>query len=273
MQRETRPTSLSKRYGVRAEPVDLLKSAPDFPILMIWGTRRGFESLIGSRGIAHIRQHMQRIGQPYHEQTSATERAAQLRVAVASSPEEFEAAHHLVRKRYAWRGYETEAMAEQCAVRAHPRVEQEITFVAAKHDATIGTVTLGLDGPFGLLAEETHGDVIQEKRANGGRVCELTRLAVAESVDSKTVLASLFSLAYAAGRTIHDVTDVFIEVNPRHVAYYSRILGFVVAAGERLCERVRAPSVLLHLEVEALAARLRILADFAMPPMALEEAA
>ena len=48
-------------------------------------------------------------------------------------------------------------------------------------------------------------------------------------------------------------------MNPRHVGFYSRVLGFVVAAGEKLCERVRAPSVLLRLELAALEERLEAL--------------
>ena len=196
--------------------------------------------------------------------------AGDLRVAVAESPEEIEAAGGLVRRRYAWRGYDVDAPDDPGAAGKHDRLGQEITFVAAKSDTTIGTLTLGLDGPFGLRAEETHSDVIETMRAAGRRVCELTRLALAESADSKPVLASLFSLAYAAGFTIHGVTDVFIEVNPRHVGFYSRVLGFVVAAGEGFCERVRAPSILLHVEVEALAARLEALAwgPFAQPVLA-----
>jgi len=273
MRRVTRPTSLSKRHGVRAEPVDFLASLPDFPMLMTWGARRGFECLIAGRGLSHGRKDAQGIEVPYRDRAIPALKSAQLRVAVARTPEDIEAAHHLVRKRYTWRGYEVETPADHSAPRTHPRFEHEITFVAANHEATVGTVTLGLDGPFGLLAEETHGDVIRTARTSGRRVCELTRLAVAESVDSKSVLASLFGLAYAAGRSIHDVTDVFIEVNPRHVVYYSRIMGFVVAAGERLCERVRAPSVLLHLEIEVLAERLMTLADIAMPQSLLEEAA
>ena len=58
---------------------------------------------------------------------------------------------------------------------------------------------------------------------------------------------------------MHDVTDVFIEVNPRHVGFYSRVLGFAVAAGEKFCERAGAPSVLLQLEIEALEKRLHLL--------------
>ena len=124
---------------------------------------------------------------------------------------------------------------------------------------TVGTLTLGLDGPCGLRAEAAYSDVINRFRHKGHKVCELARLALAEHADSKTVLASLFSLAHAVGRTIHDVTDVFIEVNPRHVAFYSRVLGFAAAAGETFCERVRAPLVLLQLELDALEQRLWLL--------------
>jgi hypothetical protein len=69
----------------------------------------------------------------------------------------------------------------------------------------------------------------------------------------------LFSLAHAVGRTTHDVTDVLIEVNPRHVGFYSRVLDFTIAAGEKFCERVHAPSVLLQLEIEALEERVGLL--------------
>lgn len=273
MRRVTRPSPSANRHGVRAEHIGYRGALPEFSTQMTWGARRGFEYLIGNRGVKISGQVLRRICVNHTDHPIPAIASAQLRVAVARSAADYEAAHHLVRKRYAWRGYDVETMADPRLARAHPRFEQEITFVAARHDATVGTVTLGLDGPYGLRAEETHGDVIRTKRASGCRVCELTRLAVDESVDSRSVLASLFGLAYAAGRTLHDVTDVFIEVNPRHVAYYSRILGFVVAAGERLCERVRAPSVLLHLEIDALAARLKTLADIAMPQTLLEEAA
>jgi hypothetical protein len=104
-------------------------------------------------------------------------------------------------------------------------------------------------------------------------VCELTRLALAESIDSKVVLAALFSLAHAAGRMLDDVTHVFIEVNPRHVAFYSRVLGFVVAAGEKFCERVRARSVLLHLEIESFEERLMALGGEAVVRPLIAEAA
>jgi hypothetical protein len=116
-----------------------------------------------------------------------------------------------------------------------------------------------VDGPHGLRARQQYGDVIGQVRVAGRRVCELTRLALAESVDSKAVLASLFSLVHAVACTMHDVTDAFVDANPRYVGFYARALGLVVAAGEKFRKCVRAPSVLLQLELDALEQRLRLL--------------
>jgi hypothetical protein len=193
------------------------------------------------------------------------ERATRLCAHEASSRDEFEAAHDLVRRRYAWRGYDVPALPDARAARTPAPVPREVTFVATHDDDTVGTITLGLDGRGGLLAERTHGDAIAERRAAGANVCELTRLAVAENADSRPVLAALFNVAYTVGTT-HGVTDVFIEVNPRHVGFYTRVLGFAVAAAEKFCERVQAPSVLLSLAIEELERRLfeldRALAPF-----------
>lgn len=177
-----------------------------------------------------------------------------LNIAVAESPEALAVALRLVRRRYAWRGYETGQLADAVA-RARPN---EITLLATAGRASLGTLTLRVDGPLGLGAEEGYPGTIAAVRAEGRRVCELTRFAIAETSYRKTVLASLFSLAYAVARTRHDATDAFIEVNPRHVGFYRRTFGFLVAAGERFCARVRAPSVLLRLELAELERRLRV---------------
>lgn len=274
MPRDSVLVPTSNHHGVRAEPIGFLATLPALPLMTSRNARHAFASLMGGRGLAGTAQDERKTIVRLRGRTAPAEKLTEVRVAVAKSRAEIEAARHLVRQRYQWRGYEVEFADDRCAENLVPqRFAHEITIVAEHREATIGTVTLGLDGPLGLRAEETHGVVIQSARIRGRRVCELTRLAVAESADSKSVLASMFGLAYTAGRTMHGVTDVFIEVNPRHVTYYSRIMGFVVAAGERLCERVRAPSVLLHLEVEALAARLETKADAAGPPSLLGEAA
>ena len=197
---------------------------------------------------------------------------ADVRVAVAESEEAIEAALKLVRERYHWRGYDYDAG----KLRAAPSAVQsggEITFVARNRDSAVGTLTLRVDGPLGLNAERTNRDAVQRVRMAGRRGCELTRLAVADGVHSKPVLAALFNLAYAAADELHGVTDVFIEVNPRHVGFYARVLGFVAMTGETFCERVQAPAVLLHVEMGALGGRLRALARRALKPPVLARAA
>lgn len=230
------------------------------PFVLYASMYQGFDSLLARRGAAEPErprrfEELPRLREPTD---------AALHIAVAKSPEQFRAAGDLVRKRYAWRGY---------ALRGptHGQSPHEITFLVASGQSTLGTLTLGLDGPAGLRAEGAYGDVIERFRLAGHRVCELTRLALAEGADSKAVLASLFSLAHAVGRTLHDVTHVFIEVNPRHVAFYTRVLGFAVEAAGKFCDRVRAPSTLLQVEIEALERRLGLL-DLAalMQPLVAE---
>jgi hypothetical protein len=180
---------------------------------------------------------------------------------VAESSEHFAAASSLVRRRYGWRGYDVVGTDGDVDARHFPFAPQAFTIIVSDPRATLGTVTLRLDGHAGLQADESYRTTLDEVRSAGRLVCELTRFAVAENVDSRTVVASLFARMYDIGRTTHGMTDVFIEVNPRHVAFYVRTLGFEIAAGERFCSRVGAPSVLLWLDLDRLDARLGMAAE------------
>jgi len=245
--------SEASELGASANTTRHRTSAHSLDHSTVLGARRGFEGLIINRG-----RHRERSSRPSAaaiHSALAAERIAKLKalhVGIAESLDQIEAANRLICERYAWRGYSLDAFDYGSRYARIEESRHEITFFAAEPHTTLGTITLRLDGPEGLSAEATHGDTMQSARADGRRLGELTRLAVADGVESRVVLASLFGLVYAVGRMVHGVTDVFIEVNPRHVAFYSRALGFAVAGEERFCERVRAPSVLLHLDVEIL---------------------
>ena len=128
--------------------------------------------------------------------------------------------------------------------------------IAAEAGLTVGTLTLRLDGPGGLRADESYGVQIDAVRATGKRVCEFGRFAVAADARSIPVLAALFAQGRALVRELRGITDVFIEVNPRHAAFYRKLFGFAVAGRGRICPRVRAPSVLMRLDVAAFERRL-----------------
>ena len=85
-------------------------------------------------------------------------------------------------------------------------------------------------------------------RDAGRSVCEITQLAVDENVRSKKVLASIFHMAYIYAHQIYKCSDILIEVNPRHVLFYEKMLGFKPFGQQKICPRVNAPAVLLRVE-------------------------
>ncbi len=101
----------------------------------------------------------------------------------------------------------------------------------------------------GLPADEIFGDKLDALRAQGRRLCEPSRLAFEKNV-TKRVFASLIHISYIYSHNIHGFTDYVIEVNPRHVMFYKRMLGFHDFGEERACPRVGAPAVLLRLPLD-----------------------
>ena len=93
-------------------------------------------------------------------------------------------------------------------------------------------------------------------RRDGRKVCEFTRLAVDTSRLSQPVLAGLFHTVYLFARRVRNFDFVVIEVNPRHVGFYRRSLGFAVIGDERHNSRVEAPAVLLGMSFADIADHL-----------------
>lgn len=163
-------------------------------------------------------------------------------IRVADTDEGRSSASLLINKMYAWRGY-----AGTHKVEDRPN---RITLSANDGGVVRGTVTLSIDSEIGILADEVFKDHIDQFRSRGAKVCEITKLAFDPAEGSKKALASLFHILFIYGRYLHNCTDVFIEVNPRHRRYYETMLGF-----KRLCEvrsnpRVNAPAYLLWTSID-----------------------
>ena len=152
-----------------------------------------------------------------------------------------EAAGLLVRRRYAWRGYDVGSTQG-----IHPN---RITLSASNRDEVVATIAVGLDSVAGLFVDQLYGDELDRMRRHDRKICEFTKLAIEASVRSKPILAALFHIAYIHARRINRCTDLVVEVNPRHVAFYERMLGFMKCGVEKLDPRVGAPAVLLRLDL------------------------
>lgn len=155
----------------------------------------------------------------------------------------------LINKMYSWRGYEGSHQVQQNPNR--------ITLTAYMKDALIGTVTLAIDSPVGLLADEIFKDELDRYRTPDRKLCELTKLAFDPKVRSKFALASLFHICFIYARRLHGCSDVFIEVNPRHRLYYERMLGFQRLGDLKTNPRVNAPAYLLWLGIDYVEEQIR----------------
>ncbi|MBS0510305.1 MAG: hypothetical protein JSR42_03840 [Proteobacteria bacterium] len=134
------------------------------------------------------------------------------------------------------------------AYRPAPDIDERLTtIVASRGEHLVGTMTLGVDTGTGLLADTLYKKEIDAVRRRGGKVCEITRLAMDPERGSQEALAGMVQILYILVSMVHKTTDIFIEVHPRHAGYYQRLLGYELVGQERTCPRVGAPAVLLHL--------------------------
>lgn len=156
-----------------------------------------------------------------------------------------QAGNLLVQRRYAWRGYQLPA------VRQDPNL---FAFLAYDEGQLVGTVSVRLDSEEGLSADELYPKEVGALRSLNHRVCEFTRLAVDSAAATKAVLAGLFHTAYLYAAIVRSYTHAVIEVNPRHVGFYSTGLQFECIGGERLNKRVNAPATLLCVAFATIAA-------------------
>lgn len=179
------------------------------------------------------------------------------KIRLAGAPQARRDAGNLVQTRYASRGYQTSA------TMINPNV---CTFAAYNEGKVAGTVSLRLDSKDGLAADELYRPEIDAMRATGQKICEFTRLAVETSAASRPVLAGLFHTVYLFAQNVRGFDFVVIEVNPRHVGYYRRSLGFEILGGERHNSRVNAPAVLMGMSFRKIGDNMRRYAGTAARP-------
>lgn len=159
-------------------------------------------------------------------------------------------AYSLAYRIYRRCGYICEDPAELC-VSPYDGFAGTITLLAEDQDGrAAGTISLVFDSPFGLPCHEIYKPEADVLREQGRRLVEIIRLALEDDIpDARVLLMYLFSMAYIFAHRVGNCTDLLVEVNPRHVAFYRRMLRFHIAGGEKPCPRVKgAPAVLLRMD-------------------------
>lgn len=178
--------------------------------------------------------------QDVSEDAAQSVRRDTFKIRLAHDVSRIREARFLVEKRYGDKGYSLSTEA------GRPVCPERITLATYKEEEVIGTLTIGFDTGAGLLADELYKPEIDALRGDGRRVCEFTKLAIDTKRASKRMMAGLFHIAYLYAGRIWGYTDIIIEVNPSHVSFYERMLGFQILGSERMCPRVGAPALLLR---------------------------
>ncbi|HEX5682769.1 MAG TPA: long-chain N-acyl amino acid synthase [Ideonella sp.] len=176
------------------------------------------------------------------EGAADSEERSEFKIRLARDALRLESASILIRRRYEWRGYKTDGAVK-------PRSDF-ITLVASIANASVATVSVGLDFGGGLLAEELYPDEVQVLRGRGYRLCEFVKLAVDTNSRSNAILGAIFHVAVIYAKRIHNRSHVLVEVNPRHAKFYEVLLGLKVIGEARTNSRVNAPAVLMLLDLE-----------------------
>lgn len=183
-------------------------------------------------------------GQPRLRPTVSASAPAMCRsgyfVAPVRTAEQQRVVNALIRRRFAWRGYSTEALAHD-ADETH-----RLTLGAWVNGELAATLTLVFDSLRGLQTDTLYAAELGRLRRAGRRLCEVSRLAVDPVHSCPGLLRTLFCEALAQGSQRFSASDVVIGVNPRHASYYKRRMGFRQIGAQQHYARVGAPVVLLH---------------------------
>ncbi len=192
---------------------------------------------------------------------SASDQFSQFKIRLATSDGQKRLARMLVQRMYATRGYDSDAdgpaqeAGETTGTKEVDAPTQLTLVVSDRQERPQGTMSMVFDVGHGLPADEVFKDLLDPLRLEGRRLIEIGRLAIDRSEGSKRLFAGMIHVFLIYSTVIHRYTDWIIEVNPRHVGYYQKMIGMDVLSEVRNCPRVDAPAVLLRIKLADMLAR------------------
>ena len=133
---------------------------------------------------------------------------------------------------------------------------QLYTFLAHDAGQFVGSLSVRLDSPRGLVADELYRDETAVLRDHGCRVCEFLNLTVDMNSAPKRALACLFHAAYLFAGAVWSCDYGVLEAPARHAEFFRVSLGFESIGEERLNPRVSTVEQLLCVHLNAVLERL-----------------
>lgn len=174
-----------------------------------------------------------------------------LEVSLASSYRELCGAFSLVHDRYVDFGY---MKPHKSAMRYGPLqlLPFSRTFVSKCKGRVVGTASVVLDSDAGLPSDSLFNLKYAQLRKAGRRIAEGTLFACSAKVGPRGQLLNLALLRSVFRWCIaHHVDSICVAVNPKHLFFYTRMLGFVELSNHGRCSYVNgAAAHLLHFDLK-----------------------
>jgi N-acyl-L-homoserine lactone synthetase len=178
--------------------------------------------------------------------------SSEFTIKIANTLNEREEVFKLAYQVYLEKGY-TEANAQEMLIQdydANP--DTAILVVKDKNNKIAGSVTLVFKNELCLPSENIFSEEISSLELTDKKMVEISRLVIDSNYrNSKEIILLLFNYLSIYSYRNRLYTHLIIQVNPRHEAYYEKLLAFQKIGAEKICPRVQgAPAVLLILELE-----------------------
>jgi hypothetical protein len=174
-----------------------------------------------------------------------------LEYSLACDTASLDAAFRLTHDQYVGRGYMAPHASGRRLSLYHALPTTKV-FVARVAGHVVGTISLVEDSPLGLPMEELYADEVNRLREQRRRVSEVSALAMDPgSITHGTIaVLGLIRMAELYAAEVARLDDVCISVNPRHVGFYRKFLGFELIGPRRSYHRVNgAPAEALRLDL------------------------
>lgn len=175
-------------------------------------------------------------------------------IELANTPEKRKDAFKLAYGVYLEKGYIAENDEKILTNELDSLPDTTIIVVYDQFKEAVATATLNFEKYGPMPCREIFDRELLPLKTSGNQIAEVTRLAIKDaSRDSAFLLMQILHALLIYTYKIKKNESIVVEVNPKHAAFYEKLLGFDKLSGEVACSRVNyAPAVLLHLKLSKL---------------------
>ena len=174
----------------------------------------------------------------------------------AHSIEEYQQAFELVYQEYVRAGYIQKPRPSRMFVSPQILLPGSCVLIITHHFKVVSTLSIVKDSEMGLPMDSVYSSELNYLRRDGRSLFEACGLATSEKYRWKNLF--MFAFRECFWHAVRSgATDICIMVNPKHVAFYKKILLFEDLGPEKFYARLGVPAVALRIPLETAEERLR----------------